>query len=484
LTLLLGAALLLGGIMMLRSMEKSLLDERVGQLESLSHILAQSLAIQESDPSNRFLQQQSKRLLDQLPGAVNCDAWWLYNRNLSLASSYVTGQSVPFSASKHEMAKLSGDPHRKIDFPTLLNFFYKSEPAVHFIFPIKDKRRFYGLLELHFSLLDIRLKLLKSQQVIVIYVFFYGAVLILAGYYLLQRNIIKPAQNLLQATEDVIRGNLETRLPTAGPTEIVQLAAAYNKMVDALQVSRGETERHIDSLEKANRQLQKTRDELIRSEKMASVGQLTAGLAHELGNPLSALIGYLELLKQKIESTTDRDIVERSLVETTRIDVLVRELLDFSRPTKSNKVEPVNMAIALNSSVQLLKNQGVIVDSITINKLLETLPPIRIDQHKLLQVFINLLLNAVHACDQQGKINLSAGDNGDSVWVAIQDNGCGIAAADLNKIFDPFFTSKKPGEGTGLGLAMCQRIVEEAGGKIEVISVLGEGSCFKLVFQK
>lgn len=474
LTLLLGAALLLGGIMMLRLMEKSLLEERLGQLESLSHVLAQSLVMNAHDNS----------LLKQLPDNVNCVGWWVYDQDLHAIDSYVSGKETPFSVSKRQMAKLSGDPQQKLIFPSLLNFFDNSDPSVHFIFPLKVERRFYGLLELHFSLADIRFNLLKSQQIIIIYIFLYGIVLILAGYYLLQRNIIKPALNLLKATEEVSRGNLQVRLPSVGPTEFLQLSVAYNQMVEALQSSYSETEKHVASLEESNQELQQTRDELIRSEKMASVGQLAAGLAHELGNPLSALIGYLEILKQQIESSSDKDLIERSLVETNRIDFLVRELLDFSRPADNGQVASVDLVIALNSSVQLLKNQGALADIEIIDVLPDTLTPVSIDPNKLQQVLINLLLNAAQAFVKKGEITLSAGDDDTIVWLGMKDNGCGIAATDLNTIFDPFFTTKPSGEGTGLGLAICQRIVEEAGGTIEVTSVLGAGSCFKLVFQK
>ena len=481
LTLLLGAALLLGGLMMLRLMEKSLLEERVGQLESLTHILAQSMLVQGAGPGNRLSQQQNKRLLQQLPGTVNCDAWWLYSRDLLLVDSYAVRQGTPFPASRRQMVKLSGEQQRRIDFPTLLNFNDKTEPSVHFIVPIEDKGRFYGLLELHYSLDDIRLNLLKSQQLIVIYVFLYGAVLILVGYYLLQRNIIKPARNLLKATVDVSCGNLETRVPITGPAEISQLSVAYNKMAEALRSSHSDTEKHIRSLEETNLELQRTRDELIRSEKMASVGQLVAGLAHELGNPLAALVGYLELLQQKNELSSRVDIVKRSLVEAARIDFLVRELLEFSRPDENGQNIDVDLVVELNACVQLLNNQGAIPSVRIDNKLPRTLPVVIMNRSRLQQVFVNLLLNAGHACGQNGRITLTAGIERDGVWAAITDNGAGIATSDLLRIFDPFFTTKDPGEGTGLGLAICQRIISERQGMIEVQSTLGAGSQFRVV---
>jgi len=484
LTLLLGAALLLGGIMMLHLMEKNLLEERVGQLRSFAQVLATVSHQREVDLSEGVVLREKLVLLAQLPDDVHCDAWWLYDRNLNSVGSYVTGQISPSPASRLQMVKLTKELQQKTNYSTLLNFVEQEEPMTRIVLPIQIKNSFFGLMKLHFSLTDIRLKVLESLRVLILYIVLYGVVLILAGYYLILKNIIRPAQNLLKATEAVSFGNLETRLPIAGPVEISQLATAYNQMVDALRESRDETEHHIASLEKTNQELQQARDELVRSEKMASVGQLAAGLAHELGNPLAAIIGYLELLIRKIEVDTDRDIIERTLVETNRIDFLVRELLDFSRPTENALVESVDIVVALTSAVQLLKNQGVISDIKIVNQLPDTLAPIKIDRNKLQQVFINLLLNAMQACGQSGKISLSGGDAGGSVWVKIEDNGSGIAPADLKRIFDPFFTTKPPGEGTGLGLAMCQRIIDEGGGVIEVESIPGKGSFFQLIFQK
>ncbi len=482
LTLLLGAALLLGGVMMLHLMEKSLLEERVGQLRSFAQVLATVSRQPQGDLPADVVLEEKLVSLSQLPDDVHCDAWWLYDRNLNPVGSYVTDQVSSSPTARLQLVKLTKKLQQKTNYSTLLNFVEQEKPMTRIVLPIQINNSFYGLMGLHFSLTDIRLKVLESLQVLILYIVLYGIVLVLAGYYLILKNIIRPAQNLLKATEAVSSGNLETRLPVAGPVEISQLATAYNQMVGALRESRNETGQHIASLEQTNRELQQARDELIRSEKMASVGQLAAGLAHEMGNPLAAIIGYLELLKQRIEAAPDSDILHRALAETNRIDFLVRELLDFSRPAENILVEPVDMAVALNSAVQLLKNQGAISDIKIVNQLPDVLAPVKIDRNKLQQVFINLLLNATQACDQHGKIHLSAGDDGNSVWVGIADNGCGIISADLNRIFDPFFTTKPPGEGTGLGLAMCQRIVEEVGGIIEVDSKLGKGSFFRLVF--
>ena len=481
LSLLLGAALLFGGLVMLRFTEASLLDERVLQLDSLTRIIAQSLGDGLQDRST----DKSKSILNSLPSNLHCQGWWIYNQNLDLDGSWVLSgndQIAPLSAVRRHQIKLTGELIRTVDFPTFLNFFSAGPAQAQFIVPIKKNNHFQGVLEMSYSLNDIHLKLLTSQKMVVLYVLVYGLVLVLAGYYLLQRNIIKPALSLLQATVNVSQGNLETRLPTAGPAEISQLSAAYNHMVEALQQSQAEAKKHIATLEATNQKLQQTRDELVRSEKMASVGQLAAGLAHELGNPLAALIGYLELLKQRIKNISEKDIVERSIVEATRIDFLVRELLDFSRPgDEKSPLDIVNIGAELDSSAQLLSHQGVFTDIEVTLQVPALLPAIKINKNKLQQVLVNLLLNAAQACEKKnGKVTLTAGNDQNHLWILIEDNGAGIAKKDLSKIFDPFYTTKALGHGTGLGLAICQRIVAEVGGRIEVESSVGSGSQFKV----
>jgi len=481
LTILLGAALLLGGIMMLHLMEKNLLHERSVQLDSLSQVLAKSLALQ-LDEDYQFIANRNLQLLTSLPANVNCTNWNLYDHELTSVGSFGDGGSGGFSVARRQMVKLSGQSQHKIDFPLLLNIFDKSKPVALYLVPINVGNRFVGLLALHFSLADIRYDLLRSQQLMFVYILLYGIILVLTGYYLLQRNIIRPAKNLVLATEAVSRGNLETRLPVAGPTEIMKLATAYNQMVEALQASKCETQKQIASLEDANKILQQTRDELIKSEKMASVGQLAAGLAHEVGNPLAAVIGYLELLRQQIITENEQDIIERTLIETKRIDYLVRELLEYARPALSSNVEELNLLDEIRASVKLLHNQGSFGRVVVIDKMPDLELMVKHNRSKMQQTFINLLLNAVQACGDDGKIELLAGCDGGINWIEISDNGCGIELSQLDLIFEPFYTTKDPGQGTGLGLAICQRLIAEVEGDITVSSKIGLGSIFRLEF--
>jgi len=480
LTFLLVAALLLGGMLMLRLTEQRLLAERLRHLDETAHLVAGALSDQQQAEESSSSSPAHQQLLGKLSESAYCSGWWLYDQDLNVLQSFSHVGQQPFSIARRQQVKLTGAMEMRVNFPALLNLFSSTSAGVQMALPLYADQRFIGLLEIHFSLDDIRVQLLDALQILLIYVALYGLVLIAAGYYLLQRNIIKPAKLLLRATQDVGRGDLNTRLPIAGPTELAQLATAYNDMVTALNKSQAQTRIHIDELKNTNRQLQQARDELIRSEKMASVGQLAAGLAHELGNPLAALIGYLELLKTRL-NMADKDVAQRCLVETQRIDYLVRELLNFSRPADKNSIDEVDCIAELRVCRELLARQGTFKQVSVADQLPGVSAMVLINRQKLHQVYINLLINAVHACELKGAIELTAGCEQDNVWLQIKDDGCGIAVGDLTQIFDPFYTTKAPGEGTGLGLTICHRIIDEAGGHLQVDSCPGQGSIFRLV---
>jgi signal transduction histidine kinase len=350
--------------------------------------------------------------------------------------------------------------------------------------PLLDRQELVGLLQARFSLADIRLRIAAAQRLVVIYVALYGGVLLLFGIYLLGRTVVAPIRRLMTASARVAAGDLDQPLDLkGGPREITELADSFNTMQESLKSSREETRETIRSLEQANHALQDTRDELVRSERMASVGHLAAGVAHEIGNPLGAVIGYLELLKRDVPGGMPRDLVERAANEAARIDRLVRELLDFAAPAGGNS-EVLDPVMVFAEARDLLRHQGVFEDLRLSDALPPLLPPVRIDRHRLIQVLINFLLNARDASAPGGEIRLSAGEKEDFVWLAVGDRGEGIPEELLPHLFDPFFTTKAPGKGCGLGLSVCHRIATDAGGRIEVRSVRGEGSEFILWLKK
>ncbi len=304
------------------------------------------------------------------------------------------------------------------------------------------------------------------------------------GSFMLRRIVVLPVSRLLAATERITAGDYSHPVHGAGSKEIGDLADAFNLMVHSLKVNKDEVEQHVASLEEANRALQVAREETIRSEKLASVGVLAAGMAHEIGTPLSAIIGYAGMLKDDLADEPDKaDHADRIEREAHRIDRLVRELLDYARPRRP-ECERFAIGPFLAETVAMLDRQGLFKRVKVSLSVAEGIPEPFIDRHQLLQVLINLLVNARDAMPEGGTISVSAvhtlnapGMNR-AVTITVRDSGEGIAPEHLDKVFDPFFTTKDPGRGTGLGLAICARIMDGFGGKITVRSRRGEGTEF------
>jgi len=196
------------------------------------------------------------------------------------------------------------------------------------------------------------------------------------------------------------------------------------------------------------------------------VGRLAAGIAHEVGNPLAAVLGYLEILSQGVdEEEFERELLHRTRVEVDRIHIIIRQLLDYARPGEGQKNRVAPRAL-LDEAVATVRSQAGFRGVELVVEAPEDLPELSVEADKLHQVLVNLLLNASDAIQGEGRITLTAERAGEELQISCQDSGGGIAQEDLKKVFEPFFSTKEPGAGTGLGLAMCQRMVEAEGGWI------------------
>ncbi len=325
------------------------------------------------------------------------------------------------------------------------------------------------------------------------------------GAYLLSRTVIGPIDELNRATEEYASGNLDRRVGVEGGREIAELAQAFNEMAHRIQTNRRQLEENVRILREVNEDLERTRAELLHSEKLATVGRLAQGIAHEIGNPLSAVLGYLELAK-KNTSKPDKilDYVEKSEREIARINVIIRELLDYSRPTKP-EIASVDVEDTISSLLTLITGQKRF-KNVTIKRNVEAgLPSITADRNQLIQVLVNLSFNAADSMPKGGEMEVGAatkkwqppaasesyfsgyltkplppGAQVLEIWV--RDTGEGISSDNLSRLFDPFFTTKEPGEGTGLGLAICSRIIEGMGARLGVRSRPGNGAKFMIVF--
>jgi signal transduction histidine kinase len=338
------------------------------------------------------------------------------------------------------------------------------------------------------SLATEKERLTKSRQLLMAYFAIDFILLLGFGSFILSRIVVTPISRLLSATEKITGGQYGQKIRVSGSAEMARLAESFNDMSTTLLQKEQEVSDHVTALEKVNTDLRQAREETLRTEKMASIGLLAAGMAHEIGTPLASIMGYAELIAgEPLDNCTIQDYARRITKDCGRIDRIVRGLLDYSRP-RSGMVETCDLHDLVATTCDMLRQQGAFKGITVSTNCEERLPDVSVDPHQLQQVLINLILNSRDAVPSDGKIVISLKGEwrshksgpADSIRIEVLDNGSGIPEEHLGRIFDPFFTTKSPGKGTGLGLAISARIVEGFGGKITVRSKHGSGTCFSI----
>jgi len=244
-----------------------------------------------------------------------------------------------------------------------------------------------------------------------------------------------------------------------------------------------ELRRHVAEVDAATERLREAQERLVRSERLASVGRLAAGLAHEIGNPLASLIGFEDLLiAGGLTPAEQSDFLLRMRRETERIHKVLRDLLDFARPSQSLDPalpkQPGDVSEAINDALALVRPQKIMKQVQIVKRLEEPLALVSLPRAELVQVLLNLLLNAADALNGEGTIQLLCRTQGKAVRIEVEDNGSGLATAVRERLFEPFVTTKEVGKGTGLGLAVCRGLVESAGGIIGWDASFAEGTRF------
>lgn len=297
---------------------------------------------------------------------------------------------------------------------------------------------------------------------------FFGIV-VLAGvslWLLMTFLITRPLRDIVRKAKMLEDGNFNIRFSTGRKDEIGELSEELNSMLNELNRVRGEVEKcHLESMQ--------------RVEKMATIGELASAIAHEIKNPLAGISGAIQVFAEDFsESEPRRSIINEVLTEIERLDKAVKDLLNFARPPepiliKTHLIHVIERAIRLVSSQAKKQNVNIIV------KVAEDIPEIYIDPEQMHQVFLNIMLNALHSMLSGGVITITTHlypDN--NAEITITDTGVGIPQENIKNVFKPFFTTKHT--GTGLGLAISKNIVQKHGGDIEVESQLGVGSIFRI----
>lgn len=301
-----------------------------------------------------------------------------------------------------------------------------------------------------------------------------GGVMALSTARFLRLRVSQPLGALVGAAERLGGGALDTRVPPAQDLEFQQLADAFNAMAAQLASARADLEERNEELESALDQVRRAQDELVQSEKLGAVGRMTAGLAHELNNPLAAVLGFSELLAAEVEkgvpvpTEVARGYIQPIVRDATRARLLIRSLLQYTRRA-GGEVGPVVLREALQVAVDL-RQQAFAQAGLAL--VVEPVPAVEVmaEPQKLQSVFLNIINNAWDALRPAGRgtLHVRAALVGSMVEVTFQDDGPGFAHPD--RIFEPFFTTKEVGEGTGLGLSLAERFVESFGGAIRALN--------------
>jgi two-component system NtrC family sensor kinase len=388
----------------------------------------------------------------------------------------------------------SGQPATQKAGKTFGLLFSRHE-AVIVTFPVEKNGRILAAGGLESPLMVIYQDFRRVQKIAFVFVVITSCFFALIGNRQLSRVYFRPLQRLAKRAETY---NDEDTLYFAvrkEDNEFSTLSTSLNKMLERISRDKSVLKETIGSLKETNQELQKVQNDVIRAEKLATVGRLTSGIAHEIGNPIGIVLGYLDLIKQAdLTRDEQNDFIRRSEDEITRINHIIRQLLDMTR-ISSNESKPIAIHPLLEDLVSVFSYQpsanGIAFES----QFNADEDLVVADPERLRQVFLNILLNAVDAINSrppsEPRIQLithcpldetgSLGkDSKKMIEIQIQDNGPGIQPSDLNHIFDPFFTTKQPGEGTGLGLSVSFMIIEKMGGTISVSINGEEGTLFRV----
>ncbi|MGD8698307.1 MAG: ATP-binding protein [Gemmatimonadales bacterium] len=342
--------------------------------------------------------------------------------------------------------------------------------------------------------------------------------LLIVGDYLLRQVVLNPIRSIQHGAEAIARDDYSRRIQVEGAKEFQRLAANVNEIAVKLIQNQKRLSDNIRSLNEVNRALTEARDELVRAEKLASAGQLAAGIAHEIGNPLGAVLGYLEVAERR--PNIGQDMIDDMRREARRIDRIVKGLLDYARP-RQPAPRTIEVNEVVSGALELVESQGHFKDIDLILSLGDAVPAVLADAHQLEQIMVNLLLNAAQAVDgsdrrwirvsteqvpfeatmpparrrddppgidyshlrrlqarREGLTPPPMSKGANVVRISVRDSGPGIPPEIGDRVFDPFFSTKETGQGTGLGLAVSARLIEAMGGTIQVETPEGGGACF------
>ncbi len=474
--LLLITGMVLTNVVMVMFWQRDMIRDRIEQLDMAAMITAERIGT-ETESAHQAVHDFSRhtRAICVLYKNINSD-------------SLMLPKTCPYNHLLNEWAdrairlKMRQSGQKNQD----LSFWPVSGRLLFTAIPLGPSEKPVGALSAMISLKPLYTQLIANQKVVFLYIVINMVILTALGLLRMNRIVIRPIERLARTSDTYTDEEGFHFISTGGDDEFRRLSTAINQMLNRIEADKDTLKKTVASLRLANRQLKDTQQEMVRSEKRASVGRLAAGLAHEIGNPVGIIQGYLDLIGQDdIPAEEKKEYIKRADSELQRIGGLIRKLLEFSR---SDRKDPQRVALhpLLRESIEMVRIQlskaGVEIET----RLDAQADLVFADPDQLRQVFLNTLLNALDALNDtdmeektitittdQSEITLDTEPNKkvvDAITVRLADNGPGVHPDEVSKVFDPFFTTKEPGKGTGLGLFVSHTIVENSGGRMRLAS--------------
>jgi two-component system NtrC family sensor kinase len=343
-----------------------------------------------------------------------------------------------------------------------------------------------GFVEAELSLAVLDEALLKQGLALTAYVIMFVLTVSLFLGIILYKIVSKPVNELVQGMEKVAAGDMDKPVQIRSTDEIGKLSRTFNAMIRDLKGARDQREKWTHTLEaeiaKKTEEIKNTHANLVQTEKLASLGRMAAGVAHEINNPLTGVVTFAHLLKQRVPAdSTESEDLDVIIEQSERCAKIIKNLLTFARATPSEKGK-VSINDVMNRTIFMVKNQEKFHHIKFHAELDESQLVVDGDASQFQQIFLNMFINAADAMGGRGDITAKTKKimENDEPYVEIEftDQGCGIKEEDMPKLFEPFFTTKPVGKGTGLGLSVSHGIVKHLGGHLKVKSTVGKGTSF------
>ena len=481
LSVLLFVSMSLFGLVLLVLWQHSEINHETVTSRRLLQMASSSLLSDTSTAGSNKFSTEACQLYEQ--SGILCLQW--KNNGSDTIHSYGSCPSEPSLIPLLHEAAL-GNPKTSYSGMSWNGFFFTKQFLL-MATPLQLEEKTHGAIGLIHTLEKSAIPIRNIQKIFFAYLVINVLIFATIGFTRLVHLVIRPIERLAKLADSRTDQSDPDFFSEERWGEFTKLSLSLNRLVSRIDEDKQELRTTVQSLKTANEELQKNRDEMIRTEKLASIGRLSAGLAHEIGNPLGIIQGYIDLLADNTLDGKEREVFsQKALHELNRINTLIRSLLDLSRTPTASVVAAVEAHALLKDIIDAVRIRKTAVKINYTTDFLAEKSHITVDNDGLRQVLLNCILNSIDAIEEmadceQGEIilttvNTSSEEERNLLRISLQDNGAGISKEHLETVFDPFFTTKEVGKGTGLGLAVAHNFLKKSDGHLSISSTLDQGT--------